>query len=280
MLLDKGWFAGPLAWDQQRFAFGGDIAARLALRLSYADGRVEWVTSNSDWRSAPSGILTTSFLNGESFDSGLEPEGWQQPGFDDQSWTAVRTITDETPITWHAGDPVRCIAEFPCKTHWQPRPGVWICDIGRNIAGFARLRIQAPAGTTIRLRFAEVLNADRSLYVENLRSALATDTYTCHGSGPEEWRPRFTFHGFRYVEITGLPSEPAADTVTGIAISSDCSESGSFTCSEPLLEQIAANAVWTQRANYIDVPTDCPQRDERLGWTGDAQAYAHGDLFS
>jgi alpha-L-rhamnosidase len=273
LLLDKGWFAGPLAWNQQRHAFGDAIAARIALRLTYADGQVVWIASDSDWRSAPSGILTTSFLNGESYDPSLDPTGWHKVGFDDKAWAPVRTVDDDTPIVWHAGRPVRRIAEFKTQEKWQPRPGVWILDIGRNIAGFARLRVNAPAGTTIRLRFSEVLQSDRSIYVDNLRSALATDTYTCRGDGVEVWEPRFTFHGFRYVEITGLPCAPADDTITGIAISSDCPEAGSFTSAEPLLETIAANAVWTQRANYIDVPTDCPQRDERLGWTGDAQAY-------
>ena len=136
-----------------------------------------------------------------------------------------------------------------------------------------RLKVQGKVGQKIRLRFAERLNPDGTVYTTNLRGARTVDTYICKGSGVETWKPRFTFHGFQYVELTGLSSPPDEDTVTGIALSSDTPLAGSFECSDPILNRLHKNILWTQYANFIDIPTDCPQRDERLGWTGDAQAY-------
>ena len=146
-------------------------------------------------------------------------------------------------------------------------------DLGQNFAGVPRLKITGEPGQKITLRFAERLNPDGTIYTTNLRSARCIDTYICDGKGEETWSPRFTFHGFQYVEITGLKSPPTADTVTGIALSSDTPVVGRFECSDPMLNQLHSNIYWTQRANFIDIPTDCPQRDERLGWTGDAQVY-------
>ena len=141
------------------------------------------------------------------------------------------------------------------------------------MVGVVQLRVEAPAGTKLTLRHAEMLNPDGTIYTANLRGAPATDTYVCKGGGIEVWQPRFTFHGFRYVELTGLPGGPAADTVTGIVIGSDTPRTGQFECSDPRLNQLQSNIQWGQRGNYLSVPTDCPQRGERMGWMGDAQVF-------
>ena len=159
-------------------------------------------------------------------------------------------------------------------------PGVYIVDMGQNMVGVARLRVAGAAGTQVQLRFGEMLNPDGSLYTANLRSARATDTYICRGAGVETWNPRFTFHGFRFVEITGFPGEPTLDAITGLVIGSDIPQTGTFECSSPLVNQLQRNIDWGQRGNFLSVPTDCPQRDERLGWMGDAQIFARTATYN
>ncbi len=173
----------------------------------------------------------------------------------------------------HPGPPVRVFAELAPKSFKPVASGIWIFDLGQNFAGVTRLRVRGAAGQKITLRFAERLNTDGTLYTQNLRGARAIDTYICKGGGEETWEPRFTFHGFQYVEVRGLTETPTERTITGLALSSATPVVGSFECSDPMVNRLASNILWTQRANFIDIPTDCPQRDERLGWTGDAQAY-------
>jgi alpha-L-rhamnosidase len=165
---------------------------------------------------------------------------------------------------WAELEPVRCD---------RRGPATWILDFGQNFAGVVRIRVRGQRGHRIRLRHAEILNPDGSLHVANLRSARATDTYVCRGSGVETWEPRFTCHGFRYVEISGLEEAPEPGSIIGVALGSDTPRSGEFHCSDELVNRLMSNVWWTQRANFLEVPTDCPQRDERLGWTGDAQVY-------
>lgn len=272
--LGEGWYKGPIGWEGQSQIWGGTTELLAILRLVHDDGSVTLVTTDGEWRVANSPVLASTFLRGELHDRGQARPGWDRPGFAATSWAAVRTKPiDAVPIEPHRAPPVRRLQEFTPVARWQIRPGVWILDLGQNIAGWVRLKVNAAAGTTIRLRHGEMVNPDRTLYVDNLRSALSTDYYTCAGSGVEEWEPQFTFHGFQYVEVSGWPGEPAGDAITGIAIGTDTPLTGAFNCSEPLLNQLYSNLVWTQRANYLEVPTDCPQRDERLGWTGDAQAF-------
>ena len=156
----------------------------------------------------------------------------------------------------------------------------WIFDMGQNMVGWVRLKVKAPPGTTIRLRFGEVLNPDGTLYTQNLRSALQTDYFTLKGEGEEIFEPHFTFHGFRYVEMSGYPGIPTLDMITGIVLHSDMPITGKFECSDPLINQLQHNILWGQKGNFVDVPTDCPQRDERLGWTGDAQVFIRTAAFN
>ena len=174
----------------------------------------------------------------------------------------------------HPGPPVVVFQELRARTVTEIRPGVFVLDYGQNFAGVPRIRLRGEPGQTITLRFAERLNPDGSVYVTNLREARCIDTYVCKGTGEEEvWSPRFTFHGYQYLEVSGLTSPPNSETVVGLAVSSATPVVGRFETSDPMLNRLHSNIVWTQRANFIDIPTDCPQRDERLGWTGDAQVY-------
>lgn len=272
--LAEGWFKGPIGWEGQSQIWGGTTEFLMILRAVHADGSVSVITTDAQWRVANGPVSASTFLRGEFHDAGLANRGWDQPGFAATSWAPVRAkALDAVAIESHRAPPVRRLAELKPIAQWQIRPGVWILDLGQNIAGRVRLTITAPGGTTIKLRHGEMVNADRTLYVDNLRAAQSTDVYTCAGTGAETYEPEFTFHGFQYVEVSGWPGEPAPGAILGIVLGTDCPQAGTFACSEPLLNRLYSNLVWTQKANYLEVPTDCPQRDERLGWTGDAQAF-------
>jgi alpha-L-rhamnosidase len=185
----------------------------------------------------------------------------------------------EATLQAHPGVPVRRSGDIPPVSISQPKPGNYVFDFGQNFAGWTRLKASAPAGTKVTLRFAEMLNKDGTVYTANLRSAKATDTYVFAGTGEEVWEPAFTFHGFRYVELTGLPAAPTSETLTGVVLRSAARETSTFTCSSPLVNQLYSNILWGQRSNYLEVPTDCPQRDERLGWSGDAQVFVRTGAY-
>ena len=210
------------------------------------------------------------------------------PDFDSGNWKAVgRTPLDDSAhsITFEKAKhpPVRVIQELQPVDLWQVEPGRWIFDLGQNMVGRARIMVPGIRDQTITLRFAEMLEQDRTLYTANYRHARSTDQYTCRGGeGFETWEPAFTFHGFRYVELSGLPPEarPAINWVTGVVLHSDIKPTGLFSCSDPDLNQLQSNIIWGQRGNFFEVPTDCPQRDERLGWTGDAQVFCPTACFN
>ncbi len=218
---------------------------------------------------------------GENYDARLEVKGWNEPGIDDSAWTKA-TVREEAPrpLESQVTEPVRKICEIQAKTITEPKPGCWTFDLGQNMVGYVRLKVAAPAGTKLTLRHAEMLNPDGTLYTTNLRSAASIDTYICKGGGVEIYQPHFTFHGFRYVELTGLAAKPALDAVTGIVIASDTPRAGEFACSDPRINQLYSNICWGQRGNYLSIPTDCPQRDERLGWMGDAQVFVRTATYN
>ena len=273
-IVADGWYSGYVGYGHFRDHYGHKPRVRAQLNLEFTDGSTAVVASGPQWKAATGGLLQGDFLMGETFDARLEPHDWSTGGFDDRTWSAVDSGAELQPLVQaHPGPAVQAIAEFPAKTITEPKKGVWVLNLGQNFAGVPRLQVKGEPGQKIVLRFAERLNPDGTVYTANLRSAQATDTYICRGEGTEVWQPRFTFHGFQYIEITGLTRPPKKDTVVGIALSSATPVAGSFTCSDALLNQLHNNIYWTQRMNFIDIPTDCPQRDERLGWTGDAQVY-------
>lgn len=273
--LGDGWWAGYIGYAHEREHYGAKTRFLAQINVEYADGTVAVLGTDEDWKAATGPTLEADFLMGETYDATREIEGWDKPDFDDNNW--ARPDVDEgfdAPLEAFPGVPVRPFQTLKAKTIAEPVKGVYVLDLGQNMAGVPLLKVKGKKGQRITLRFAERLNPDGTLYVTNLRSARATDTYICKGTGKTEtWMPKFTFHGFQYIEIAGLDGKPTKDTVVGVALSSDAPVVGAFQCSDKMLNKLWSNAWWTQRMNFIDIPTDCPQRDERLGWTGDAQAY-------
>ena len=274
-VLADGWFSGYVGYGGDRDTYGKWPRVRAQLHLEHTDGSTVDIATGPNWKAATGPVLEADFLKGETYDARLEYPDWDEAGCDDIHWQPVVVGSDEVHplVQVHPAPPVRAIAEFKARKITEPKPGVFVFDLGQNFAGVARLKVSGASGQKITLRFAERLNPDGTIYTFNLRSARATDTYICKGKGVEVWQPRFTFHGFQYVEVTGLSGKPLKDTVVGVALSSDTPVVGAFACSDPMLNQLHNNIYWTQRANFIDLPTDCPQRDERMGWTGDAQVY-------
>jgi alpha-L-rhamnosidase len=220
-------------------------------------------------------------FEGETYDARKEIPGWDKPGYNDKGWTAVDTGSEIKPlIQAYPGVPVRVTQQLPTVKLTEPKPDTYVFDLGQNFSGWARLKVKGNPGDKVNMQFAEMLNADGTVYAENLRSARAADNYILKGGGQEIFEPHFTFHGFRYVQITGLTQKPAPETVTGIVIHSDMPMTSSFECSNPMLNKLYSNTIWGQRSNYLEVPTDCPQRDERLGWTGDTQVFVRTGTYN
>ncbi|VAX29743.1 alpha-L-rhamnosidase, partial [hydrothermal vent metagenome] len=200
---------------------------------------------------------------------------WNKTDFDDSKWRQAIVLEPEKgKLVAQQGPPLRVTKEIKPVKITSPSEGVYVVDMGQNFAGWAKLKVKGEKGTRVQLRFAETLKPDGNVYRENLRKAKATDVYILKGEGVEEWQPFFTYHGFRYVEVTGFPGKPTLDALTGMVAHSDAPNIGEFSCSNELLDKVQHNIQWGQASNMYSVPTDCPQRDERLGWMGDAQAFA------
>lgn len=276
-MLAPGWFAGWFGPFEDKGYYGEHPLFSCNLEIAYADGVRESVCTDASWKGADGPILSADLLMGETYDARKEILGWNEPDFDAAAWQPVRLALPSEPlperIECYPGKPVKTIAQLPALRQTEPTPGVHIFDLGQNMVGVVTLKIDAPAGTEVVLRHGEMLNADGTLYTENLRKAQATDRYIAKGGGEEVWTPRFTFHGFRYVELSGLPHVPKLDAVTGQVWMSALAETGTFECSDEKVNQLFRNIQWGFRGNYLEVPTDCPQRDERLGWTGDTQMF-------
>jgi len=271
-LLANGWYAGHLG--NGGFQQYGTTPALLAqLEITYTDGSIDRVVSDESWKTAESPLQSTDFMLGETYDARQEIAGWDLSGLDESGWLPASARKEERTLDWQVSPPVRETGLIKPVALTEPAPGRWTFDLGQNMVGVVRLKVSAPAGTQITLHHAEMLNPDGTVYTTNLRGAPSVDVYTCKGEGTEIWQPHFTFHGFRYVELTGLASKPAMDTVTGVVLGSDTPRTGEFSCSDPRINQLISNIQWGQRGNYLSVPTDCPQRDERLGWMGDAQVF-------
>lgn len=271
--LANGWFSGHIGNGGYQF-FGKAPEFMAQLELTYADGHTEQILTDASWKSQRSPIRSSDFMLGEDYDARLEVKGWDKPDLKDDTWSPVMVRAESSHLLEaQVSEPVRQLCELKPKQVTEPKPGCWTYDLGQNMVGVVRLKVSAPAGTVITLRHAEMLKPDGSIYTQNLRGAPSVDHYICKGGGTETWQPRFTFHGFRYVELSGLSGRPNRAAVTGIVIGSDNRRTGEFACSDPRLNQLQSNIQWGQRGNYVSVPTDCPQRDERLGWMGDAEVF-------
>ncbi len=280
VVLGDGWYCGHVGLAGRR-QYGDHPHALIQVKLDYTDGTSETVVSDETWKSSAGPIRTNDLLDGEEYDARREMGGWSKPGFAATDWQPV----EATPLTSVAlvaqyAPTVQHVLTLKPKTIAEKPAGAYIFDLGQNMVGWARLKVNGAAGQKVRLRFAEMLNPDGSLYTTNLRGARATDYYTLKGGGVETYEPSFTFHGFRYVELTGFPGVPDKSAITGIVVSSAVPQTGTITCSNPLVNQLQSNIQWGQRGNYLEIPTDCPQRDERLGWMGDAQIFIRTACFN
>jgi alpha-L-rhamnosidase len=272
--LGDGWYASYFGFKQQRDTYGDKPRLIAQINVEYEDGSRETVATDASWKAAYGPLREADIYMGTAYDARLEMPGWSSAGFDDSQWQAV-DVTErvDAKLEAHRGEPVRRIEEIAARDVRELAPGRYIFDLGQNMVGWVRLKVKAPAGTKLTIRHAEMLNPDGTLYTTALRFARATDFYTTRGGGEEVWEPSFTFHGFRYVEVDGLPYKPSTDAVTGIVVHTPMQRTGQFDCSNPLVNQLVQNIIWGQKGNYLEVPTDCPQRDERMGWTGDAQVF-------
>jgi alpha-L-rhamnosidase len=282
VILADGWYTGYVAW-LSRQQYGDRPMFLAALEITFADGTKTHIVSDSTWKTQTGPILAADLLQGESYDARLELGDWSSTGYNDAGWSAaVEAASPEIALTSSEAPPVRRIEELSPiqKTPREAWPD-WYdqFDFGQNFSGRIRLKVEGPKGATLTIKYAEILEPNGELYTENLRSAAATDYYTLKGEGIEIFEPRFTFHGFRYVSISGL-GKGKVHEITGIVLHSDTKPTGYFSCSHPMLNQLQHNIVWGQKSNFLEVPTDCPQRDERLGWTGDAQVFIRTACFN
>ena len=280
MVLGDGWYTGHIAWGGRK-QYGSAVRGMAQLELTYSDGSTETVATDGAWRGRHGAIIASDNLMGETYDARAEIPNWNSANAEAKGWNAVLTEPfGEIPVVASVGSVVRKYTEIKPLTIKEASKGSYVYDLGQNMVGWVRLKVRGKAGTSVRLRFAEMLNTDGSLYVTNLRGAKATDTYILKGDGVEEYEPYFTFHGFRYVEVTGYPGAPKKDAITGVVVTSAFTHTGEFATSNPLVNQLQHNIMWGQMGNYLEVPTDCPQRDERLGWMGDAQVFIRTACFN
>jgi alpha-L-rhamnosidase len=272
-MVGNGWYCGHIGNGGFQ-DYGTEPALFAQLEVTYTDGSTERIVTDGSWKKHPGPITSSDMMLGEHYDAMAEVPDWDQPGLDTSSWSAASERT-EAPraLDGQVDQPVRQTGELHAKSMKEPAPGHYVYDFGQNMVGFVRLHVTAPAGTRLTLRHAEMLNSDGTMYTQNLRGAPSIDTYVCKGGGGETWQPHFTFHGFRYAEISGLPKAPGKDALSGIVIGTDIPHTGDFNCSNPSINQLQSNIQWGMRGNYLAVPTDCPQRDERMGWMGDAEVF-------
>jgi alpha-L-rhamnosidase len=284
VILGDGWYRSKTGIANLRNVYGTHLGLLAQLVIHYEDGSTQVIISDDSWHCSTGPLLKSDLKDGEVYDARLEVKSWNQLGYDDSDWESV-AIADYplTNLTASLGVPVRRHELFTPVAVLHTPNGETVLDMGQNLAGVVRMRVQAPAGTEIKLRHGETLDSDGNFTMANLNlgskdALLQEDHYICHGGGPEEYEPHFTVHGFRYVRVEGLPFEPTPEQFTAVAIYSDMAPTGTFECSNPLINQLVHNILWSMKSNFLDIPTDCPTR-ERAGWTGDAQVFSRTGSF-
>ncbi|HUX97595.1 MAG TPA: glycoside hydrolase family 78 protein [Bacteroidales bacterium] len=280
-VLGDGWYRGSLAWSRNWAVFGKTLGLFMQMKITFTDGTETLITTDESWKAFKDGaIRMNDIYNGETYDATKKLTGWSMPGYDESKWIGVRTGDYKFNLIASEGPAVRKIQEIKPVRIFKTPKGSLIADMGQNMVGWVRLKVNGSRGSVVTLRHAEVMDKYGEFYTTNLRAAKCQLTYTLAGTGEEIYEPRFTFMGFRYVEVTGFPGELTADNLTGVVIHSDMQVTGKYESSNILLNQLQHNIQWGQKGNFVDVPTDCPQRDERLGWTGDAQAFCRTAAYN
>lgn len=286
IILGNGWYRGQLGWNKKRWIeqkglYGDKLATIAQLHIVYKDGKEEVVTTDKSWRSSTGPILMSELYHGETYDARLEKRGWEKAGYNDDDWQGVSIINkDKQTLIAHEGAYVKKIEKIkPIKLIKTPL-GEKVIDMGQNMVGWIKFNVKGKRGDRVILKHGEVLDKEGNFYIENLRIAEQKIEYILKGERREIYEPHFTFQGFRYVKIVEFPEEPTLDNFEGVVIHSDMEPVGGFECSNGLINQLQNNIIWGQKGNFLDVPTDCPQRDERLGWTGDAQVFIRTACFN
>lgn len=281
VILGDGWYRGSINVHSDRNSHGEKLALLCQLKITYIDDREEWICSDGSWKTKTGPILKSDLKDGEIYDARLEQDGWNEADFTDDDWQPVNIASFSFQnLIPSEGSPVRKMETFnPEKIITTPK-GETVIDFGQNIAGYAIMKVQGEAGITVKLQYSETLDENGNFTLTYLGTGtgfpplLQRDEYTLRGKSVEIYEPHFTVHGFRYVWVDGYPGEVNADHFTACAIYSDMGETGRFECSNPKLNQLHQNVLWSQKGNFLDIPTDCPTR-ERAGWTGDAQIFVH-----
>ncbi|RLD11325.1 MAG: alpha-L-rhamnosidase [Chlamydiae bacterium] len=281
--LGDGWFRGHLAgWikDNRNF-YGEKLALLMQINVGYEDGTTETIVTDSSWKSSTGPILSSDIYNGEIYDARLEKDGWCNVNFDDSDWNKVETLNHSKDILIaQTGPPVKRIQEVKAIEIIKTPKGETVFDFGQNMVGWIKFKVKGKPGDKVVLRHAEILDPEGNFYIANLKGAKQTIEYTLQSNEEEVFEPHFTFQGFRYVAVDEFPGEPILENFVGIVVHSDMEVTGSFECSNSLVNKLQQNILWGQKDNFLDVPTDCPQRSERLGWTGDAQVFAATASFN
>ena len=279
-ILGDGWFCGAVGWKGRQF-YGERPQFLAQLEVTFADGSRVVIATDSEWQTSIGPILQSDMQQGESYDARQELGAWSVPGYGASAWQPVAIYNDPgIEIQAPAFLPVRRLGHLSSTLLKSPESNKRIYDLGQNFSGRVRISVKGSRGVDVTLRHGEILNAQGLLYTDNLRSALATDHYTLKGEGVETYEPRFTFHGFRYVEVAWRNGDLQIENLEGIVLHSEIPPTGNFSCSNPLINQLQHNIQWGQKGNFLEVPTDCPQRDERLGWAGDALVFVRTACFN
>lgn len=274
VMLGNGWYRGYLAWGGQHDIYGKTLGLLFQLQLTYSDGSTQTVVSDDSWKSSTGEVVYSEIYNGETIDARKQKPGWTAASYDDTKWSGVKlpgTGLDNLVATWN--EPVKKQEVLHPRRIFKTPKGELVADFGQNMVGWVHVTARGAAGDSIKIFHAEVLDKEGNFYTANLRAAREEDIYILKGAGEESFEPHFTWQGFRYIRVEGYPGELKPEDLYATVLYSDMPKTGSFSCSDSLINQLQHNIEWGQRGNFLDVPTDCPQRDERLGWTGDAQVF-------
>jgi alpha-L-rhamnosidase len=281
VMLGNGWYRGYLAWNDNKNIYGKKLALLFQLEINYSDGTSATFISDESWKSSTGAILYSEIYHGETYDAREEKAAWSSPNYNDGTWSGVtiQNYSNENLLAAY-NEPIKKHETFKPVKIFRTPAGEQVIDFGQNLVGWVMMKVKGSPGNKITIQHAEVLDQKGNFYIENLRAAKATAAYILKGNEEETFEPHFTFFGFRYIKVEGYPGELKPENFTAVALYSDMKQTGSFTSSNLLINQLQHNIQWGQKGNFLDVPTDCPQRDERLGWTGDAQVFSRTAAFN